>query len=138
MRSFGPSTNEEPTRDRLLAAAVVKASGDLALAVERDRPLLGGAHHRHVLEQVCPVGLRQVAGIGYERDVLAFCAMAAAVIRAAAYDYAIDWLHLSALRVWPPFGISSGNRAWLSPLRDLLRGALWTMGARGSARAPYV
>jgi hypothetical protein len=28
--------------------------------------------------------------------------------RAIARDSAIDWLHLSALRVVPPFGISSG------------------------------
>jgi pyruvate dehydrogenase E1 component alpha subunit len=73
-----------------------------------------------------------------ERDPVARYAMASPVACRLAHDHAIDWLHLSALRVWPPLGISLGNRAWLSPLRDLLRGALWTTGARGSARAPYV
>ena len=48
----GPEHERRADRDRLLAAAVVEAAGDLALAIERDRALLGGAHHRHVPEQV--------------------------------------------------------------------------------------
>src|SRR5581483_4332300 len=37
--------------DRLLPASVVVRAGHLALAVERERPLLGGTHEEHVAQE---------------------------------------------------------------------------------------
>ena len=47
-------------RDRLLATAVVEGARHLALPVEGERALLGGAHHDHVAEQVGAVVAREV------------------------------------------------------------------------------
>ena len=44
---LGPQRPRRPDRDRLLAAPVVERAGNLALLVERESTLLGGAHHQH-------------------------------------------------------------------------------------------
>ena len=112
-------------RDRLLAAAVVEASRHLALPVEGDPALLGRAHHRHVPQQVRPV-LAGEPGLGGRLPVTrarAAPAFAQFVACRLARDSAIDWLHLSALRVWPPLQDLLRAGLAFSPLRDLLRDA---------------
>ena len=66
-RSCGPIANAAPTRDRLLAEAVVERARDLALPVERHRALLDAAHQEHVAQERDAVVGRQVLGCARRR-----------------------------------------------------------------------
>ena len=55
----GPERICGADRYRFLAAAVVEGARDLALLVESQPALLGGAHHRHEAEQARPVLTRE-------------------------------------------------------------------------------
>ena len=98
VRSLRAEREGRADRDRLLAAPVVERAGHLALLVEGEAALLGGAHHRHEPEKARSIRPLQVH--------------AGEIAYTLAREHAsVAWLHLSALRVGPSFGISSGRPA---------------------------
>ena len=107
-------------RDRLLAAAVVEAAGDLSLPVERDPALLGGAHHRHVPQQVGAVGPASASLA--RRPVRAAHARPHSRAGSLATAPLTGFISLRPSCLADPSG-SPRDRPGSSPLRDLLRGA---------------
>src|SRR5512133_232408 len=119
----GPKGVGGAHRYRLLAATVVERSRHLALLVEGEAALLGGAHHLHEAQQASPVLARELHPTRIELGIL-------------------DRAHLAERHMSRPFGsgLASGSPrpGRLSRRRDLRAAAPMDAGAEGSSPSPYV